>query len=92
MPKKLQFELSEVVYCVPVPMRQFERLLRREFNDPGIERSTLNQDLEATEGVRGSNYDGHFGPCIYIRIDVDRDSDDVKKKLADIIAEHLARR
>ncbi len=87
---KLEFELSELIYSVVVPIDEFARLLNRE--ESSLEDSTLCTDLEKIIGVREANYDGHFGNAVYVRIEADHDNAELKQQISKIIRKHLARK
>jgi len=86
---RLEFELTEVCYRVDVPAAMFAALERREDIDPGINHPTLNQTLDAIDGVRKNDYSGHFGPSIYVWLDSDFDNEETRDQISKVILKHL---
>ena len=68
-------------YAFPVTVRQMKKILHRDTK----EQLTLVERLDDSPGISRVNYDGHFGPYIYLTIDVAQDSRKYRHQLRDLI-------
>ena len=89
MALNLTFEVSHISYCIDVPEEDFLRLSNREFEHPEL--TSLCEDLEAIEGIREVDYDGHFGSCVYVTIEAEHDNDQTKNQVIKVISNHLSK-
>lgn len=55
--------------------------------EPGAQ--TLCEKLESIPGVRDVEYDGHFGPHVFLTIEDEHDSNAAKAQIAEVIEGHL---
>lgn len=90
----LNFEVTRRSYAIEIEEERFLDLLDSEsyVTDNAALKSgsqTLCEKLGQLDGVDDVNYDGHFGSYIYLMIDDEDDTDDLKKKINDVIEEHL---
>lgn len=88
----LDLEAQHTHYVVTVDATKFSRLLKREFEDPGIQQSTLCTDLDKLPGVSNTNYDGHFGNCIHFDLEEEEDTHSRHSAIKRLIQQHLDRK
>lgn len=83
----MKLEPTSTNYAVQVDLGQFARLLEDE-NEWFME-TILADDLAKLDGVDSVEYNGHFGPCIYLRIDTEHDTSERHAEIIAIINKRL---
>lgn len=91
----LNFEITARKYAIEIPKDQFLSLLDSESHatkGAAFQKGekTLSEKLDELPGVNDTDYDGHFGACIYLTIDADDDTPDLHQQITMVIAKHLA--
>lgn len=83
------FEKTQTNYNIYVGKKNLLRIMDRDsavlFNS-----QRLVGRLDALRGVSRIEYDGHFGPCVFVTIDVENDSRDTHAAINKIIKEHIS--
>lgn len=83
----LQLERAATSYCVEVDRDQFARLLK--FEQTRYMAQSLLDELKPVDGVSGIEYDGHFGPFIYLTIESEYDTPERQAEVVAIISRRL---
>ena len=90
----LTFEISRRSYSIEIGVPRMFDLLDSEdiVTDhaalkPGV--LSLSEKLEKLPGVSGVEYDGHFGPAIFLTVEDEHDDDAFKASVAETIESHL---
>ena len=90
----LKFEATQKSYAIEIDDDAFTALEDSESyvtNHAAFEKGneTLCDKLKPLPGVWDVEYNGHFGACIYMKIDLDEDSAKLRNKISKIIEKHL---
>ena len=92
--KSLKFEVTQRSYSIEIDDESFLDLIDSESYvtenaayQKGVE--TLSQKLNKLPGVWDADYNGHFGAAIYLKIDVDDDTEALQIQIGEIIEKHL---
>jgi hypothetical protein len=91
----MKFEITNRAYSIEIAETAFIDLLDSESYvtgsaalSPGM--TTLGDKLDRLPGVTDTEYDGHFGAAIYVRIDAEDDGPELHRLIETIITDHLA--
>lgn len=82
----LTFCALSTTYSVELQVEQLLRVLDLDREDI----VPLFVRLGKLEGIRMVDYDGHFGPFVFLTIDTDADTEDTKNAVTACIQEYLA--
>jgi hypothetical protein len=75
MMDKEKLESRYAIYC---PKDHLLRILELE---TGYQNETLDEILRQIDGVKDIEYNGHFGPYIYLTVETDVDNDKTWKQI-----------
>lgn len=90
----LKFEATQTSYAIEIDEHRFLDLLDSEsyvtenaaYNNGN---ETLFKKLNDLPGIFDIDYNGHFGSAVYLKIDIDDDTDELKAQISNIIEKHL---
>jgi hypothetical protein len=85
----LKLERTRTEYAVEVSIDAF--LAVSKWEDWTNRELTLLDKLDKLPGVDNIEYNGHFGPCFYFRLDVDHDTPAMHARIARTIEQHVAK-
>lgn len=81
---KYDWFAERVSYSIVISSGQLQLICDHEFNTTTYEES-LSTLIDKIEGLSNTDYNGHFGPYIYLRIDFVDDTDQTKAKITQLI-------
>jgi len=87
----MKLDLTKSSYSVgPIDRDQFLCFIKKEGDwDRGWDEIQLYEELDKLDGVNDTNYDGHFGPYIFLNIEVECDTPETHEQVIQIILRHL---
>lgn len=88
------FEKVCTSYSIEITDQLFLSLLRSESAETGnaayqAGNQTLAAKLDRIPGVSDIEYDGHFGPAVFVTISSEEDTEQVKGEIIKTIKDHL---
>jgi hypothetical protein len=86
----LSFEPTNTSYCIPITVEQFLAMDNQDTLNVDNDDLELSEILDKLDGVWNTDYNGHFGPNIFLTIEADCDTIELKSKIANIILSHIA--
>jgi hypothetical protein len=87
------FEPTQTSYCIEVDFDAFSKLIRSESFHAGFVKTHEQLDVKLGElsgNLSSIDYNGHFGPNIFLTIDKENDNVLSRKKISKLINNHLA--
>lgn len=90
-PIKMIFTPTSIHFNIEITKDALLRILARdkEFESERLFGNTLYNKLDRIDGVIDVNYDGHFGPNIHLRMDLNRSMRDIAEDVKQTIKEHI---
>jgi len=83
----MKIEAFKTSYCIGLTVEEFVRILdgdKKAFED---DEKDLSQKLDALDGVYDTDYNGHFGPNVFVTIDKENDNMDTWSKIKELVKE-----
>ena len=72
-------------YAIEVGVKRLTEILAEDEAELR-HRETLSGRLDQIDGVDRANYDGHFGPFVFLRLDVENDNDETWAEIEQLIS------
>lgn len=85
---KLEFVPCSTYYSIPLDVDVFRTILDKD-REAESHQDCLYTKLEEIEGVRDTDYDGHFGSQIEVSIDKKMDNDFTRCEIKRVIMEFV---
>jgi hypothetical protein len=85
----MKLECAAKSYSIEIPLADFIRLEQYENPFKGFKEDALSTILDRIEGVDDTKYNGHFGPYIYLRIEIEHDTPRTHKAIIAAIQRRL---
>lgn len=86
--KQASMTVNTVSYKIEIPMKDFDKLCDSELEGKHPELINVLADTFKLD-KRNIDFNGHFGNFIYLEIDNDKNTIDLREKILDKIFEHL---
>lgn len=86
----MKFTINAIGYCIDIPEKDFSKHLMGDERDSFGNRKPLYEKLGELDGVADVDYDGHFGPYVFLTIEKEHDTAETKRKIREIIKKHLS--
>ena len=83
-----QFEATSTSYAIPVTIEEFQSIEEKDNQAEACEHC-LFKWLESIEGVSNIDYNGHFGPFIYLQIETPLDNDETKAFISQLLQDFI---
>jgi hypothetical protein len=80
----LQLVPTMTHYAIEVTIPNFRKITKRDDRLKQGELA-LSERLDAVEGLQRTDYNGHFGPFVYVQIEKEFDTPELHAKLIDMI-------
>jgi hypothetical protein len=86
----LPFQPTHTSYAIPITVDEFSAIDNRDTENANNDDPELSNILDALDGVWDTDYNGHFGPSIFLTISSDCDTMLLKEKITNIILSYIA--
>lgn len=83
----MKIEAFKTSYAIALTVEEFTRILDDDREAFDNDDKDLSQKLDAIDGVYDTDYNGHFGPNVYVTIDKENDNMGTWSQIKELIRE-----